>query len=118
MELRGYIEVAILVVVMWFVFQDIVQPILISIDPMFADQPIDRVRRGPQTPAQVAGIVTFVAGAFVYYSGRYMYSSGILGYILSVQRIILVITPNAFLPEKYHPKKMKTVNELVEQYKD
>jgi hypothetical protein len=65
MELKGYIEGIILVVVMWFVFQWGVQPILIQIDPMFADQPVDRIRRGPQTPAQVAGIVTFVVGIFI-----------------------------------------------------
>lgn len=105
MELRGYIEGIILVVVMWFVFQDIVQPILIDIDPMFADQSVDRIRRGPQTPAQVAGIITFIAGSFIYYSGKLMYSHGVLVYILSFQRVILMMIPNTLLPEKYHPKK-------------
>ncbi|EMA53932.1 hypothetical protein [Halococcus thailandensis] len=118
MKLRGYIEVAILVVVMWFVFQDIVQPILIGIDPMFADQSVDRVRRGPQTPAQVAGIVTYAVGAFIYYSGKLMYSHSILVYFLGFQRVILMIIPNTILPEKYHPRKMETVEELAEQYKD
>ena len=118
MKLRGYIEVAILVVVMWFVFQDIVQPVLIGIDPMFADQPVDRVRRGPQTPAQVAGIATYAVGAFIYYSGRYMYSFGVLRYFLAVQRMILVIIPNDFLPEYYHPEKMKSIDELIEQHND
>lgn len=104
MELRGYIEVAILVVVMWFVFQDIVQPVLIQIDPMFADQPVDRVRRGPQTPAQVAGIVTYAVGAFVYYSGRFMYKYSSLLYFANIASLFFLVIPNKLLPEKYYPK--------------
>ena len=102
MELRGYIEVAILVVVMWFVFQDIVQPILISIDPMFADQPVNRIRRGPQTPAQVTGIVTSVVGIFIYYSTRLIYSHGINEYIGGLH-VLLFIPISALIPNRYIP---------------
>ena len=102
MELEGYIEGIILVIVMWFVFQDIVQPVLIVIDPMFADQPVDRVRRGPQTPAQAAGIVTFVAGAFVYYSGRFVLRFGIMTY-LKTARAFLLLPIDLYVPNKYLP---------------
>lgn len=104
MELRGYIEVAVLFVVMWFVFQEIVQPILVGIDPMFADQPVNRFRRGPQTPAQVAGIATYAVGVFVYYSGRFMYEHSPLLYFANVASLFFLIIPNTLLPEKYHPE--------------
>ena len=104
MKLRGYIEGVILVVVMWFVFQGIVQPILVGIDPMFADQSVDRVRRGPQTPAQVAGIITFVLGLFIYYSGRFMNKHSPLLYFANVAALFFLIIPNNLLPEKYHPE--------------
>lgn len=49
-------------------FEIVVQPILVSIDPMFADQPATSIsgRFAPDTPAEWASLATVIVGIIIY----------------------------------------------------
>lgn len=55
-----------MVIIAGLIFEFAVQPALVNIDPMFADQDLpvgEATGRGPETPAELAGYITiFVVG--------------------------------------------------------
>lgn len=72
-SVRLYIEVVLVLVMMIFIFDIIIQPILISIDPMFSDQYAETIEwrgRYPDSPAGIAFVVSYAAGFAVYKYGR------------------------------------------------
>lgn len=64
-QIRYAIELLFVVAIIALSFQFIIQPALVSIDPMFADHR-DSTVRVPDTPADVAFLVTSCIGMGVY----------------------------------------------------
>lgn len=57
-----------LVPITWYVFWEIIQPILMNLSPLFAEQSGGgRVGRAPDSFAQLALFATFFLGLFIYH---------------------------------------------------
>lgn len=68
-KIKYTIEVLFVVAILGLLFKSMIQPVLVSIDPMFANQnlPIgEATGRGPETPAEVALYATIIIGFIVY----------------------------------------------------
>lgn len=58
------------------IFNYIVQPLLVSIDPIFAYQDLplgEAVGRGPETPAELAGMISVAIIMYAYYTLRFKF---------------------------------------------
>lgn len=63
------IEIIIVAVILWYIFQIVVQPVLVSINPVFADlyaPAAEQSGRSPENPAQIALYATGIVGFAVY----------------------------------------------------
>lgn len=58
----------LVLVIVWHTFDAVIQPVLVHISPIFADQGEYWTGRYPDTPAQVALVITVLAGLYVYYT--------------------------------------------------
>lgn len=70
---RGSLEAIVILAIAIIVFNVAIQPVLVSIDPMFADQyvpPSEQGRRAPATPAGWATLATAFIFAALYISLR------------------------------------------------
>jgi hypothetical protein len=70
-KIKYTIEVLVLLAIIGVIFEFAIQPALVSIDPMFADQNLpvgEATGRGPETPSEVALYITLFIGGIVYIS--------------------------------------------------
>lgn len=67
----------VIVAVSWLTFEFVIQPVLVSINPIFADQHVSPteilIGHAPETPAQVAFFVTVLIGLFVAFYSELSY---------------------------------------------
>ncbi len=66
---KGSIEAIVVLAIAIVVFNAVIQPVLVSIDPMFADQyvpPGETTRRVPATPAEWATLGTAITLFIIY----------------------------------------------------
>jgi hypothetical protein len=69
-KIKFTIEAIFVVIIVGLFFELTLQPILVGIDPMFADQNLpvgETTGRGPETPAEAALYATIFIGCIVYY---------------------------------------------------
>jgi hypothetical protein len=96
-KLFGAFIVAVLV---WHSFEAVIQPALVSISPIFADQPGELwTGRSPDSPAQVALYITTLLGVFIYilihiliFDGSDEFINMVKGIPMSIIGIFMIIT--------------------------
>ncbi|WP_248909627.1 hypothetical protein [Halocatena marina] len=101
---REYGKLAVIVVVMIVVYIYTVHPFLLDVAPFLTFQPSDGFERrsGGFGPFSLAA--TVLIGIFFYYIViEYTVDAGILSLFAAILLTVLVLIPNRFLPEKYHP---------------
>lgn len=68
-KIKYAIEILCIIIIVGLIFELAIQPALVSIDPMFADQDLpvgEATGRGPETPAEVALYATiFIVGYII-----------------------------------------------------
>jgi hypothetical protein len=113
------IELGVLIIVMTVVYFYIVHPILLDVAPFLAFQSgegFDR-RSGGLGPYSYAA--TLVAGIFIYYAViEYTIEVGFILLLAIFGMIVLILIPNSFLPERFHPRNMRDLQELEDRYKE
>lgn len=67
-DIKEWIDVIIVIIISFVAFENIIQPILVSIDPMFADQPakVEGVTRYLNTPAEWSLLATAIVIMLIY----------------------------------------------------
>lgn len=58
----------VVLIIAWHAFEAVIQPALVSINPIFADQGVYWTGRYPNTPSQAALVITVLIGLYVYYT--------------------------------------------------
>jgi hypothetical protein len=107
--IRKILGVIVAVAISWYAFEIVIQPALISINPVFADQPFSDTGfsgRTPDTPAQAAFVVTLLLGIYIYFLLTVLVLEGVDEFLewIEVSLVILAIPVymiNGILPEKF-----------------
>lgn len=67
-QIRRLLGGLVVLAIAWQAFEVVIQPALVYISPVFADQGEYWTGRYPNTPAQAALVVTVLVGLYVYYT--------------------------------------------------
>lgn len=105
-RVTGWIETLLVVVILFIAFETIIQPILVSIDPMFADQSVPASEisgRNPETPAGWALLTTVVLGSLVYYLSKMVVRNGLDETLIVVGGIVFIVIYK-ITPERFHDR--------------
>lgn len=114
--LRKILGVLVAVVITWYLFEVVIQPALVSISPIFADQSLSPGEfdiRHIDTPAQVAFVATLLVGVFTYYLFKILVFKGVDEFLETIEGLLVlfaipIFIINGFLPEKYQFIDIKT----------
>jgi hypothetical protein len=116
---RDYIEVMAIFIVMTVVYIFIINPLLLDVAPILSFQSSESFDRRSGGLGLLSYIVTVMAGMFIYYLGiRYTIEAGFVSFLLNTNRMLLILIPNIFLPERLHPENMRDLAELEDRYEE
>ncbi|WP_248909625.1 hypothetical protein [Halocatena marina] len=116
---REYGKLAAIVVVTIILYIYIVHPFLLDVAPFLAFQSSDGFERrsGGLGPFSLAA--TVLAGIFFYYVViEYTIKVGFVPLLAVIGMFILILIPNLFLPERFHPENMNDLQDLEDRYKE
>lgn len=107
--LRQLLGIFIAVAIACFLFEIAIQPALVSISPIFADQPLSPGEidvRHIDTPAQVAFVATLLLGVYIYFLLKTLVFEGVNEFLEAVEGSLLILAIpififNGILPERY-----------------
>lgn len=107
--IRKLLGVLVVVAITWYLFEVAIQPALVSISPIFADQaltPGEIDIRHIDAPAQVAFVVTLLLGVFIYYLFKILVFEGVDEFLETIKGLLIffaipIFIFNGILPEKY-----------------
>jgi hypothetical protein len=111
--IRQVLGVIVAVAIAWVAFEVVIQPALISINPVFADQPFSETGfsgRTPDTPAQAAFVVTLLLGVYTYYLLKILVFEGADEFVYMVEGSLLILAIPLFMINKILPKKFQFLN--------
>jgi hypothetical protein len=98
--IRKVFGVIVAVAIAWVAFEVVIQPALISINPVFADQPFSETGfsgRTPDTPAQAAFVITLLLGVYVYFSLKVLVFEGVDEFLLMAKGPFIVLAIPLFM---------------------
>jgi hypothetical protein len=107
--IRKFLGLTAAVALAWVAFEVVIQPGLVSINPVFADQPFSEIGfsgRTPDTLAQAAFVVTLLLGVYIYFLLKILVFEGVDEFLEWIKASLLIlgiplIMINKILPEKF-----------------
>jgi hypothetical protein len=109
-----FLGVILSVAISWYLFEIVIQPALVSISPIFADQSIKstgRVGRIPDTLAEAALFATILTGLYIFYLIEILIFEGVDEFIKGLGATLLIFAIPIFIINGILPERFQFIDE-------
>ena len=108
------LSVILSVAISWYLFEIVIQPALVSISPIFADQALHstgRIGRTPDNLAQVALFATILIGLYTSYLLEVLVFEGVDEFVKGIKATLLILAIPIFIINGILPGKLQFIDE-------